>query len=167
MRSLTRLSPFAALLAAGCLYGFSGGGGLPSHIETVYVPPVENETARFELTERFTQGLLTAVRDRLGAQLASETAADAVVRASLTGYRDQAMNVQRQEGVGARVFQRRITLTASVEIVDRSRGQAIWSSTAVSGTGEYAPDEESEDVGMEQALENLVQKIVDGAQTQW
>ena len=34
-----------SLVLAACNYTFSGGGGLPSHIETIYVPPVENSTA--------------------------------------------------------------------------------------------------------------------------
>ncbi len=156
-----------ALAASGCLYSFSGGGGLPQHIQTVYVPPVDNQTARFTLTERLTQALLEAVRGRLGGQVAAEEQADAVVRVSLTGYDDQAMNFEAREGVGADVFQRRITLVASVEIVDQVRDQTLWSSGSVRGTGEYAPEQETEETGIELALENLLQKIVDGAQSQW
>jgi hypothetical protein len=37
----------------------------------------------------------------------------------------------------------------------------------VNGVGEYAPDTESEEVGQDLALENLIQKIIDGAQSQW
>lgn len=157
----------AAVAASGCLYSFSGGGGLPEHIDTVYVPPVDNQTARFTLTERLTQALLEAVRGRLGAQVAAEDAADAVVRVTLTGYDDQAMSFEAQEGVGADVFQRRVTLIASVEILDRVRDQTLWSSAGVRGTGEYAPEQESEEAGIELALENLLQRIVDGAQSQW
>lgn len=157
----------AALALSGCLYSFSGGGGLPEHIDTVYVPPVDNQTARFTLTERLTQALLDAVRGRLGAQVAAEDEADAVVRVVLTGYDDQAMSFEAREGVGAEVFQRRVTLVASVEIVDHVRDETLWSSGSVRGTGEYAPEQESEETGIELALENLLQKIIDGAQSQW
>lgn len=155
-----------ALAAGGCLYSLSGGGGLPEHIGTMYVPPVENETSRFTLTERLTQSLLEAVRGRLGAQVASENNADGVIRVTLTGYDDQAMNFEAREGIGADVFQRRITLVARVEIVDLQRDETLFSSS-VRGTGEYAPEEETEEAGIDQALENLLQKIVDGAQSQW
>lgn len=167
MTWLRRLSPAALLLCGACLYGFSGGGGLPSHISTVYVPPVQNETTQFVLSERVTRGLLEAVRDRLGKQVASETGADAVVRATVTGYSDEAVNIQRRQRAVAEVFQRRVTITASVEIVDQVEEETLWSSSSVRGTGEYAPDQESEDVGIDLALENLIQKIVDGAQSQW
>ncbi len=155
-----------ALLASGCLYGFSGGGGLPPDIKSIYVPPVDNATSRFELTQQLTQGLLDAVRGRLGAQLGSRDDADAVIRTRITSYSDEAVSLQGQQGQGAQVFQRRITIGATVEIVDLHQNRTIWSSS-VAGTGEYAPPQETDQQAMKQALDNLIQKIVDGAQSQW
>lgn len=155
------------MVLSGCLYSFSGGGGLPSHVETVYVPPVTNETTRFALTEQLTQGLLEAVRGRLGAQVAGENAADAVVEVTLTRFDDEAMSFEAREGEGAEVFQRRVSISGSAEIYDRVNDRAIWSSSSIRATGEYAPEEEIQQVGIDLALENLIQKIVDGAQSQW
>jgi len=136
-------------------------------VKTIYVPPVENQTTRFVLTEKLTQGLLDAARGRLGAQLAAASDADAVFRATITGYSDRAINFGAREDVGAEIFQRRITIQARVSIVEREGERVIWSSPAVNGVGEYAPDTETEDDGQAIALENLIQKIVDGAQSQW
>jgi hypothetical protein len=155
-----------AALAAGCLYGFSGGGGLPSDIHSIYVPPVDNSTSRFELTQQLTQGLMDAVRGRLGAQPGSQDNADAIIRTNITNYSDQAVSLQGRQSVGAKVFQRRVTISASVQIVDLHKNRTIWSST-VSGTGEYAPDQESDQQAIKLALDNLIQKVVDGAQSQW
>lgn len=151
---------------AACNYGFAGGG-LPPNINDVYVTPVENRTTQFALTEPFTQGLMDAVRGRLGVQLASRENADAEIRAELVRYSDQASNFAGREDVGAEVFQRRVSITARVEIVDLASDEIVWSGTSVNGVGEYAPDTESEDIGQELALENLIQKIIDGAQSQW
>lgn len=151
---------------AACNYGFAGGG-LPPNINDVYVTPIENRTTQFSLTDPFTQGLLDAVRSRLGVQLASRDNADAEIRAELTRYIDQASNFAGREDVGAEVFQRRVSITARVEIVDLASNEIVWSGTSVNGVGEYAPDTESEEVGQELALENLIQKIIDGAQSQW
>lgn len=159
-----------ALLAGttGCNYTFSGGGGLPSHIETVYVPPIENRTTQFALTESFTDKLLEAVRQNLGVQLAAEAEADATIVAELSRYSDTAMNFQGVEDVGAAVFQRRVSIIAQVQIIDRSRNEVIWNGSGVSGDGEYSPaDPAGETTGQDVALDNLVQKIVDGAQSQW
>ena len=62
MRFLTRLSlALGAICVAGaCNYTFSGGGGLPSHVKTIYVAPINNQTTQFALTEDVTRGLLDA-----------------------------------------------------------------------------------------------------------
>ena len=152
----------------GCNYTFAGGGGLPSHIETVYVPPIENNTTQFALTQTFTDKLLDAVRQNLGVQLAAETEADATIVAELSRYSDTAMNFQGVEDVGAAVFQRRVSIQATVEIVDLARNEIIWRGSGVSGEGEYSPaDPAGETTGQDVALDNLVQRIVDGAQSQW
>lgn len=152
----------------GCNYTFAGGGGLPSHIETVYVPPIENNTTQFALTQTFTDKLLDAIRQNLGVQLAAETEADATIVAELSRYSDTAMNFQGVEDVGAAVFQRRVSIQATVEIVDLARNEIIWRGSGVSGEGEYSPaDPAGETTGQDVALDNLVQRIVDGAQSQW
>lgn len=167
LRPEPALALAVAVVSSACLYSFSGGGGLPSHVETVYVPPVENETTRFALTERVTQGLLEAVRGRLGAQVAAEQGADAVIRVTLTDFSDDAVSFEGREGEGAEVFQRRVTISASAEIHDRVNDQPIWSSSSLRATGEYAPEQEDQEVAVDLALENLIQNIVDGAQSQW
>lgn len=164
---LRRVAPASLLLLSACMYTFSGGGGLPEHIETVAVPPVENETAQVELTDRLYQALLERVRGRLGAQLASEEQADAIVRATITAYDDQAMNFQARQGQGADVFQRRVTIRVSAEIYDQTRDEVLWSAGSVTGQGEYAPDQETDEAGRTLAIENVVDQIVNGAQSQW
>lgn len=167
-RLLSRASVLVVLLSTGgCVYGFSGGGGLPEHIRTVAVPPVQNETPQVEITDQLYQSLLEAMRGRLGAQLASEGQADAIVRATITGYDDQALNFQAREGQGAEVFQRRVTVRASVEIYDVTRDEMLWSSGSVTGAGEYAPEEETDATGRLVAIQNIIDKIVNGAQSQW
>ncbi|MEK6253790.1 MAG: LPS assembly lipoprotein LptE [Gemmatimonadales bacterium] len=134
----------------------------------MYIPPIENRTTQFGLTETFTDKLLEAVRRNLGVQLAAEAEADATIVAELTRYTDTAMNFQGVEDVGAAVFQRRVDIVAQVQIIDRSKNEIIWNGTGVNGQGEYSPaDPAGESTGQDVALDNLVRKIVDGAQSQW
>ena len=136
-------------------------------MNTAFVPPVQNQTTRFTLTERLTQSLLDAVRGKLGLQLAPEDEADLIVTASITRYTDVALNFASQDEESAVVFQRRITITVDVRVVDVERNEIFWSSSSVTGVGEYQPEAELEEVGEQIAIENLVQKIVDGAQSDW
>ncbi len=165
--SYRRPLSFAALaFSVGC-YSFSGGGGLPSHIRTAYVAPIDNQSTQFGLSESLSEELLQAARQRLGLRLASETEADAIITATIRRYSDDAVNFDAVRGAGADVFQRRISISASVEILDRANNEIIWSSQALTGAGEYEPSSETEEQGSIVALENLVQQIVDGAQSQW
>ena len=97
----------------------------------------------------------------------AEGEADLIVTARITRYSDVALNFDAREGETTQVFQRRITITAEVEIFDTQLEEMYWSSRSVTGVGEYAPESEQEEVGETIALENLTQKIVDGAQSDW
>ena len=156
----------AIAVSAGC-YSFSGGGGLPSHLRTVYVAPIENESTQFGLAESLMEALLEASRTRLGLRLASEGEADAVITAQIRRYADEAVNFDAVDGVGADVFQRRVTVSVSVEILDVAENLIIWSTQGLTGNGEYEPGNQTEEEALVVALENLVQQIVDGAQSQW
>jgi hypothetical protein len=136
-------------------------------VRSAYVEPVENQTTRFGLSEVLTEQLLDATQSRLGLRLAAEQEADVIVRASIQRYSDDAVSFGAREGVGAEVFTRRVTISARVEILDLVRREILWESSSVAGVGEYEPNSETEDEGTAVALENLVQKIVDGAQSQW
>ena len=153
-------------LIAGC-YSFSGGGGLPNHIRTAYVAPVDNQSSQFGLSESLTEQLLEAARQRLGLRLASESEADAVIEATIRRWSDEAVNFDAVAGVGADVFQRRVTISASIQILDVANNTIIWENQGVTGAGEYQPNNETDEQGTIVALENLVQQIIDGAQSQW
>ena len=157
----------ALLGLAGCNYGFSGGGGLPSNLKTAHVPPIENRTSQFDLTDQFNTLLLEAVRSNLGLQLASAADADAIITAVLVGYNDRPLNFEAVEDQGAQVFERQVTIRAAVEIRDVEQGIVVWASPGVTGVGDYRPATDLDTTGKEMALESLVQKIVDGAQSQW
>ena len=163
-RKILSLSVFG--LIAGC-YSFSGGGGLPNHIRTVYVAPVDNQSSQFGLSESLTEQLLEAARQRLGLRLASESEANAVIEATIRRWSDEAVNFDAVAGVGADVFQRRVTISASIQILDVANNTIIWENQGVTGAGEYQPNNETDEQGTIVALENLVQQIIDGAQSQW
>jgi hypothetical protein len=65
------------------------------------------------------------------------------------------------------VFQRRVDIAITVEIFDVAENKVLWSSRSLSAFGEYLPDSQTELVGRQIAIENLIQKILDGAQSQW
>lgn len=153
--------------AASCNYSLRGGS-FPDHIRTIAVLPFENETTRLELTQELFDVMSRELPRALGVRLASEDAADAVVRGRITQYNLATPNYRPgSEGERAEVLQRQVNISVAVEILDRVDRIVLWDSRSVRGEGQYLEESETEDDGKRTALDLLVQRIVDGAQSNW
>ena len=158
----------AALTAGGCNYSFISGAGLPSHVRTVAILPFENDTGRFELTQEIHEALLRQLPRALGLNPAGEETADAVISGTIVGYNLTAPLYRRgQQAETIQVLQREVVLQAKVEILDREEYTILWDNSNLRVVGQYLDASETEEVGRAEAIELLVQKIVDGAQSNW
>ena len=157
-----------ALIVSGCSYSFRAGTFPPDHINTIAVLPFDNETNRFEIAGELHEHLLRTLPRALGIRTAGEDVADAVVRGAIVRYDVIAPNYRAaQAGGRAQVLQRQVSIGVSVEIVDLVENVILWESRALVVRGEFLEASETEDVGRLEAIELLVQKIVDGAQSNW
>ena len=167
-RALILASLAAALACTGCLYSFRAGSFPPPHIRTIAVAPFENETTRFELSGELYAELFRSLPRALGIRTAGEDVADAVVRGTIVRYDVVAPNYRAgAEGQAAEVLQRQVTITVRIQIVDLVNNVVLWEEQSVMAQGQFLEASESEDVGRAEAIELLVQKIVDGAQSNW
>lgn len=160
------LLPLLSLsLAAGCWYGFAGGG-LPEGIKTVAVLPFDNLTTEPTLTQQVNNAVKVAMQDRLGLRSAGESTADAIVRGSITRYEpDQPVAYTGTSNNSVNVTQRALQITVNIEIYDQKAAKALWQRNGLIVEANYPPGQEAE--GRQRALEKLVTDIVDGAQSQW
>jgi Lipopolysaccharide-assembly len=161
----------AALLLGSCNYGFSGGGGFPLDIRTIYLEPFANETVQVELDQQLFRKLTEGLPRALGARPGSEAAADAVVRGRILRYDDVAQAYRATSGQnqtsGVDISTQQVQITVAVEIVDRKRNVVLWDSQSVVGRGEYRLEDQRDTDAREQALKHILQLIIDGAQSQW
>jgi hypothetical protein len=152
-----------ALGVAGC-YGFAGGG-LPSHVRTVAVLPFDNETATPELPRELQEALRDGLQSRLGLRDAPEDRASAVVTGKVTRYEIDipvAFSANPAQATSAR---RRLRVAVDIEIVDQVTGKVLWSKTGLQAEGEYAERDELQ--GRKQAIDRIVNDVIEGAQSQW
>jgi curli biogenesis system outer membrane secretion channel CsgG len=154
------------LLAVGCFpYGFAGGG-LPAHVKTVAVLPFENETAASEIQRELFELMRKGVQTRLGLREAAEDKADAVVRGTITRYDpDVPVAYSADVSLSSTNVRRRLQITVDVEIVDQTTGRVLWTRKSLAAEGEYA--ERAEPAGRKQAIERIINDIIEGAQSQW
>ena len=165
----SRFVVFALLLATtSCAYSFRAGSFPPAHVKTIAVQPFDNETNRFELAGEVYDELLRNLPRALGVRTAGGDVADAIVRGSITRYDVVAPNYRAAaEGQAAQVLQRQVNITVAGEIVDLVENIILWESRSVIAQGQFLEASETEEVGRAEAIELLIQKIVDGAQSNW
>jgi hypothetical protein len=169
-RAGSRLAAIAllALAAAACNYGFTGGGGFPPHVRTLYIAPLENETVQFDIDQQIYRILSERLPRALGVRLAGERAADAVMRATVTAYEDVAQNYRPGQQQGSvEVIQHQVQVRLNLQIIDVRQNVILFESQGITGRGEYRPDTQSDEVARTRAIETLIQQIIDGAQSQW
>ena len=163
-----RLAVALLLLPAlgGCLwkYGFAGGG-LPAHAKTVAVLPLENQTAAPELTRELTDALRAGIESRLGLRTATEDKADVIVRGTIIRYEPDAPAAYSADPTRTTQVRRRLQIAIDIELVDQVTGKVLWSKKGLTADGEYS--DRSDAGGRKQAIDKLVQDVVDGAQSQW
>jgi hypothetical protein len=165
LRLRRRLLLGLGLVSVGGCYGFAGGG-LPDDIKTVAVLPFDNYTSEPTLTQLISERVRDAVQGRLGLRQAGESAADAVVRGSITRYEPDVPTAYTGNDQGEiTVTKRLVQITVTVEIMNQRTGRALWQRSNLTLDGEYDPPNEAD--GREKALEKLVTNIVEGAQSQW
>jgi hypothetical protein len=145
-------------------YGFAGGG-LPSHIRTVAILPFDNETTSPDLTGEISETLRREFQSRLGLREAAEVRANAIVRGSIVRYEIDIPVSFSADPSQATTARRKLQLTVSVEIVDQQSGRTLIERRNLSVEGEYA--ESAEAAGRRQAVDKLVDRIIDDVQSQW
>jgi len=166
-RSGIFLSSAALVLSAACgvHYGMAGGG-LPPHVRTMAVLPFENQTSSPDLTKELYDRMHTDMQHKLGVRDASQDRADAIARGTITQYDvDVPVAYSASPSTSSVTARRRLQITIQVEIVDQSNGQTLYSGKDLREEADYA--EGAEAAGREQAVEKLVQRIVEGVQANW
>jgi len=167
---MLRLASLILLLAVlpGCMYRFVGGG-LPAHVRTVAVLPFDNETTQPLIETEIVQRLQTELPRNLGVRLAGEERADALIRGRVVRYEEVAASVRpTQDQAQVPVVQRQVRITYELEIYDVREDRPLWRAQSQAALGNFLPERgETPQQGRDRAIRDLVQKVIEGAQSQW
>jgi hypothetical protein len=164
MRPFGAYSLVLVVLTSCIPYGFTGGG-LPSHIRTVAIAPFENQTATPELPREITEALRVRLHDRLGLRDASEARANAIVRGTIQRYEVDIPIGFRANDKSATTAKRMLQLVVDIEMIDQVTGKTLWQRKGLLAEGQY--EERGQAEGRRQAIDRIVNDIIEGAQSQW
>lgn len=161
-----------ALASAGSTFGGCrlspykfAGGGLPRSIRTIAVLPFENQTSVPELQLRLFEALRRGLQGRLNLRDASESRADAIVRGSIVKYDADVPIGFSADPRQANQARRQLQIVVDITIVEQSSGRTLWERKGLAAKGEYA--ERNELTGRQQAIDEIINSVVEGAQSQW
>jgi hypothetical protein len=153
------------LAIAGCMpYGFAGGG-LPSHIRTVAVIPFENLTSIPEIQQELALALRSQLRDKLGLREAAEARASALVRGTIQRYEADIPIGYSATNKNQTSARRQLQILVDIEMIDQVTGKTLWQQKGLMKEGQY--EERGEATGRRQAIDRIVNEVIQGAQSQW
>lgn len=153
------------MLLFGCTYSFKGGS-VPSHLKTIAIPVVEDQTGignpilRETLTKQLTNDFLT---DNT-LQLTDRNSADAVLEAVIVDMKDSPAVLEGVE----RVTQRKVTLTVRATLYDQLLRKKLWEKS-FSGWG-YYPSGTSltqQNEGITEAIRKISEDILNETVAGW
>jgi hypothetical protein len=122
---------------------------------------------QLDLTQQVGSRFSEEIPRALGVRPAGREVADARLSGRIVRYEDTAGNYQTgAPGTSPRVLQREVHITVAVQLVDVRENVILWESQ-VTGRGAWSPEDQLEEAGRETAIRNLVQLVIDGAQSQW
>jgi outer membrane lipopolysaccharide assembly protein LptE/RlpB len=143
----------AALLLAGCAYTFNPS--LPSHLKTLQIPVVENQTLTEDLTGALTDRFVANNQLRV-----VQKDADAVLEVDITGYESRVFGFNAEQKAQEYI----VLMAAKMTLRDRVRGKDLWSEDNVRGVASYYVGGAGQTVTTEEGARALaIKQIVDFA----
>ena len=161
----TRLAVSATIIFIGAFascYTFSGST-LPPHLKTVEIPVFGNTTLEPGIDNDVTTELSSEI---MKSQLRpANQDADATISGKVTSYSNRP-HTFGAGGAEVNVEQYIVQISAEVEFYDNVSARSIYKGT-VSGEGTYDFQNESEQIGRDKAVKNLVEKIIQNSVQMW
>jgi len=154
----------ATLLFGACMYGFAGGG-MPRHVRTIAVRPFENLTSVAELQLEFTEVARGELHSRLGVRDAPENRANAILVGTIQRYESDVPISYEAGNRAATTARRMLQIIVDVELLDQVTGRTLWQRKGLTGEAQY--EERGEQAARRQAIQRILNAVVEGAQSQW
>jgi hypothetical protein len=150
------------------MYSFAGGG-LPGHVRRVYVEAFENDTPYQTLTTDLLRTMQDRLPGSLGVRLAAQQNADAIIRGRIRSADEQTTNFNPSPDAAGRIqrLEARVHVSFDAEIYDVREDRVLWRASGLTAIGNFDPTREDVEAGRRKALDEVVQKMVEGAQSQW
>lgn len=128
------VAALSALLLGACGYSFSGSS-LPSHIKTIAIPVLENQSLDYQVADEATQSLVDRFIQDNRLKVVPLSDADSVLEGTLTSYEDKVYSYDRNENPEQYI----VVIKFSLVFKDRIKNREIWKNESLSASQVYSP----------------------------
>ncbi|HEY2924600.1 MAG TPA: LptE family protein [Candidatus Eisenbacteria bacterium] len=156
-----------AAAAGGC--GYTVSSALPSHLKTLSIPVLVNNTVEFGLADDITQSLVNGFLADRHLRIVQERDADAVLRGAVAAYKNQVFGYTSTE----RATEYEIVLTVQVTFRDMIKNREVWKEDALTVRTTYnvvpvgSEPARTEADGRREVVEKLTDQIVSRTVQGW
>ena len=150
----------AALGLAGC--GYTLGGSLPDHIQTVAVPIFKNDTLKPAIGSIMTQAVVNAFATSGRVRVVPRADADALLEGEVTSYTLTPIAIV----TGQNITQFRVIVTMNLTFRDQRKNELLWQQQGLSEQADFRVQGQlsdtiaSEEVALREAAVEIGRKIV-------
>lgn len=150
------------LFTVSCgFYSFSGSS--LKGIKTIAVPLFDNQTTQYGIREKLTEKLNDAIISDNTLQVVNIRNADSALRGTVVNYENECYTFDAAGNCGEYIS--RVYVDAVFE--DLEDNEIIWEGKNIEGYGIYSASSETEEDGIERALEKLSADIVEKVIRGW
>ncbi len=164
-----------------CLIGLTGCGyttssTLPASLRSVYIDTFENkisfttESRRNLYLPLLEVNVRNAISDRFlfdgNVRVADKQSADMFLRGELLNYRRVGLRFTESDDVE----EYRVYITVALELINNNTGETMWTEQAFIGEATYfvsGSQATTEDVAVEEAIQDLARRIVERTVEDW
>jgi len=162
------MKPLAVLLALcvwGCGFYTLSGSSLPGYLKTVSVPLFVNNSLEPGVADDITLALTEQV-NRSGLLKTATRGADATLRGEVVNYQHQEYNYSIEGNRQATIQDYIVRVTAAVTFFDNHKDTPLFEGT-LTGEGIYDFSSETEQIGRDRAISNLIEQIMNSSVQSW
>ena len=165
MKRLLRAVLTLCCLTFGCsVYTFSGST-LPSHLKTVDIPLLENQSMEPDIADEITRELNRQIlADNLLRVVASD--GDATITGSITSYLHEPYTYGAAATRQVSVEQYIVKITVQVDFMDNVKNVPLFKGP-ITGEGIYDFQKETEVDGRTRAIKDIVQRMLQSSLQSW
>jgi hypothetical protein len=150
-----------AAVVCGCAYSFRSPSALQG--KAIAIPPFESKAARYGIRDELTQAVIQTFREDNRLKVTDPDKADLLLLGTLTDYKKEPFTYDRQEVL----ISYKVRLFIDFALKDKKADSTLWSVKSFEAWATCGVTPDSEEVGIQEAIQKLSRDILRRTVEEW